>query len=512
VVLASIGSERHCPCSCGISSLTVRKLLKKGFQMTKKQVSGLCALVTLVLTIAAANTVAHAQTFSVLYNFEINTSDPYDFLNPGTLAQGQDGNIYTTSASGGVGYDGGVTGNGTVFNMTTAGALSELYTFNEGVTAGFQPYSGVTLGTDGNFYGTTFSSVLAGCYSNVGCGTVFNIGPGGFNPLYNFTGGSDGGNPIAAPVEGNDGNFYGTSADEDAEGSCGTVYSITPSGLTTLYTFEGTSGCDPEAPLVLGADGNFYGTTTYGGMNEQGVVFKFTPPAGPYSVLYYFDGIHGRFPVSLVQGRNGKFYGTTATASASSGVVFSITSTGKLKVLHAFAAAGSSDDGQSPLGGLVQATDGNFYGTTNGGGTAGSGTIYRISASGSYSKLYDFDGTTAGNPYVGLLQHTDGTLYGLSGAGGTYNSGTFYSFAVPGLEAFVSLVSNSGAVGSPVGILGKGFTGTKKVTFTGGSATFFVVSDTYLTATVPSGAKLGFVTVKTPTGTLKSNKKFRVTP
>ena len=195
---------------------------------------------------------------------------------------------------------------------------------------------------------------------------MFNIGPGGFKTLYSFTGGSDGGNPIAAPIEGNDGNFYGTSADEDAEGPCGTVYSITPSGLTTLYTFDGTSGCDPEAPLVLGADGNFYGTTTYGGMSEQGVVFKFTPPAGPYSVLYYFDGIHGRLPVSLVQGSNGKFYGTTATASAASGVVFSITSTGKLKVLHAFAAAGTSDDGQSPLGGLVQATDGNFYGVTGG--------------------------------------------------------------------------------------------------------------------------------------------------
>src|ERR1019366_5199962 len=106
---------------------------------------------------------------------------------------------------------------------------------------------------------------------------------------------------------------------------------------------------------------------------------------------------------------------------------------------------------------------------------------------------------------------TNGTLYGLSDTGGTYNSGTFYSFDVPGLKAFVSLVSNSGAVGSTVGILGQGFTGTKKVTFTGGSATFSVVSDTYLTATVPSGAKLGFVTVKTPTGTLKSNKKFRVT-
>ncbi|HWZ81084.1 MAG TPA: choice-of-anchor tandem repeat GloVer-containing protein [Terriglobales bacterium] len=470
-------------------------------------VFGLAAL--LAFSTIVVVTTAQAQIFSVLYSFDGSTSDPLSFPNPGILTQGQDGNIYATSVNGGE-IVVGEGANGTVFNMTPAGVLSELYSFEvtpPNIAVGCNPYSGVTLGTDGNFYGTTI-----GC-GDFGFGAVFVItASGDLTPLYSFTGGSDGGNPRSAPVEGRDGNFYGVTEQGGGPDNCGTVYQITPSGtLTTLHVFDTTSGCGPFAPLVQGTDGNFYGTAQQGS-NLKGVVFKITP-SGTFNVLYNFDGPHGQFPLgSLTQGSDGKLYGTTeAGGTFNGGVVFRMTTAGKITVLHSF---NPTPDGFGPVAGLVQATDGNFYGVTGqGGGPSNSGTIFSISPKTPFpfSVLQTFDGTTAGQPEISLLQHTNGLLYGLSLGGGTHNFGTFYSLNVA-LNPFVSLVSTSGPVGSTIGILGQGFTGTKKVVFAGGAAAFTVVSDTYLTATVPALAKLGFVTVKTPSGALKSNKKFRVTP
>jgi uncharacterized repeat protein (TIGR03803 family) len=231
-----------------------------------------------------------------------------------------------------------------------------------------------------------------------------------------------------------------------------------------------------------------------------------------FTTLHQFDVTDGEYPSSaLIEGSNGDFYGTTQTGGVNGvGVVFKMTSAGKVKVLHNFNRNGI--DGIEPLDGLVQATDGNFYGVTTQGGTFDDGTIFVISPTGkSYSVLNSFDGTNGMYPQVGLLQHTTGLFYGLTSYGGTNDYGTFYNFDA-GLKPFVSLVPPSGVAGSTVGILGQGLTGTKEVSFTGGKAAFTVVSDTYLTATVPSDAKTGTVSVKTPGGTLKSNKKFYVTP
>jgi len=348
-----------------------------------------------------SQSVARAQTLTVLYNFNSATTDPFSFVNPGTLTQAADGNIYTTSASGGTGTGVGVSGNGTVFSMTTTGQLNELYTFNAGISPGYQPESGITLGTDGSLYGTTLVGGAAGC--GLGCGIVFKYGAG-LGSLYAFTGGSDGANPFVAPVEGNDGNYYGTTSAGGGASNCGTIYKITASGvLTTIYQFDSVHGCTSNSPLVLGTDGNFYGVTMFGGANGDGVVFKITP-AGSLTVLFNFDGTHGRFPESpLVQGTDGNFYGTTETGGKlGSGVAFKITSTGKLSVIHSFPSGPT--DGQAPTAGVVQAGDGNFYGVTQSGGVSGAGTIYRINSTGaSYTDLYDFDGITASTPYVGLL-------------------------------------------------------------------------------------------------------------
>jgi uncharacterized repeat protein (TIGR03803 family) len=470
----------------------------------------LCTATMLMLAIAVATSVSRAQTVSMLYNFANNGDGPSAFYNPGVLAQGQDGNVYTTSFGGGFSTDPYAAG--TFFNMTPAGVLNLLYPFENNPNdpnTGCGPESGVTLGTDGNFYG---SDILCTIGNN---GQVFQMTPGGTRTiLYPFTGGSDGSQPLAAPIQGTDGNLYGTTYAGGAA-NCGTVYELTLAGvLTPLHQFDCTTGAMPSAPLIQATDGNFYGTTQGGGTGGFGVVFKIGPD-WTYSVLYNFDGTHGGTPYApLIQGTDGNLYGTASTGGkgtfGSAGVVFKLTLAGKIKVLHNFGS--TATDGNDPVTGLVQATDSMLYGVTQSGGSATSGTIFRLKTGGTlYTTLYSFDGTTAGTPEIALLQHTNGVFYSLTNEGGSLGGGTFYSLDA-GLKSFANLVPTSGAVGSTVGILGQGLMGAKKVVFAGGSAVPTVVNDTYLTATVPAGAITGYVTVKRPSGSLKSNRKFVVTP
>jgi uncharacterized repeat protein (TIGR03803 family) len=445
-------------------------------------------------------TSASAQAFSVLYNFGTNAGDPSNPTLGDIVLQGRDGNLRGTTPNGG-------TGAGAMFKITPHGTLTVLHDFD------FEPAVGVTLGTDGSFYGTS---------DGIEGGTVFKILPNGtLTYLYSFTGG-DGLHPEAVPVQGTDGNFYGTTTEggnsSNCYAGCGTVYKITPSGkLTTLYSFDKTHGEFPRAALMQGTDGNFYGTTQIGGPNDQGVVYKIAG-SGKLTVLYNFDGPHGGNPIStIVEGRDGNFYGTTTGGGAkNSGVIFKITATRKFAVIHSL---NGTTDGSSPSNGLVQATDGNLYGTTYNGGKTNQGTIFRIGPTKPYpyKVLYNFDGTTGAYPMVALLQQTNGILYGETYQGGTGDvnpcvvgqCGTFYSLNI-GAGPFVSLISSSGKVGKTIEILGQGFKGTTGVSFNGTPATFTVVSGTYLTATVPTGATTGFVTVTTPKRKLKSNKKFRV--
>jgi uncharacterized repeat protein (TIGR03803 family) len=175
-------------------------------------------------------------------------------------------------------------------------------------------------------------------------------------------------------------------------------------------------------------------------------------------------------------------------------------------VLHSFS---GSEDGSNPVGGLVLATDGNFYGTTASGGTMDCGVIYRISPKGKFSLIDDFSSSTGCAPLVTLLQDTSGAMYGDTYAGGTNNSGVFYSLKAT-LAPYAALVPAASKVGKTIGILGQGFRGTTTVSFNGVSARFAVMSETFLKATVPKGATTGPVSITTPQGNLVSKQNFRV--
>jgi uncharacterized repeat protein (TIGR03803 family) len=476
----------------------------------------------LLLAVAVLSAAAHAQTYSVLYNFSPGTKsgDPANPQYSGIIAQGHDGNLYSTTPAGGshCGFC------GVVFKITPSGTLTHVFDFNDTNGAGYTPFSGLTLGKDGNFYGTTD---VGGTFN---LGTLFKITVGGsLTKLYEF--GTckypckEGTYPKAPPVQGRDGNFYGTTTATIDGTDNGVVYKATPTGkFITIYAFDGISGGNPNDPLTLGTDGNFYGTTAKGGKSLQncwgssptcGTVFKITA-GGKVTFLYKFDQTHGAGPLGpLVQASDGNFYGTTSAGGDANGdgVVFKLTPLGKL--LWTYPLNGSVD-GKQPSAGLVQVTDGKgntvaFYGATTAGGSKGFGTLYKITPARAFSVVHDFDNNSGAMPEVTLLQHTSGILYGDTNLGGSDGAGTFYSLDDK-LPAFVSLVSTSGKVGDSIQILGQGFNGTTNVSFNGKAASFKVVSATYLTATVPSGASRGLVTVKTPSGTLTSNHVFVATP
>ncbi len=215
-------------------------------------------------------------------------------------------------------------------------------------------------------------------------------------------------------IQASDGNFYGTTSYGGANG-LGSVFKVTPTGtLTTLYSFRGVDGSFPQAhDLVQGVDGNLYGTTSRGGPGDDGTVFKITPE-GILATLHSFNGVDGSFPnANLVQGTDGNFYGTTAFGGDRSisvngyGTVFSIAPTGALTTLHSF----SWGDGAIPGTGLVQGTDGRFYGTTSLGGANGHGTFFRMEPDGMLTTLRSF-AVDAELPNDGLVKGADGSFYG----------------------------------------------------------------------------------------------------
>jgi uncharacterized repeat protein (TIGR03803 family) len=275
-------------------------------------------------------------------------------------------------------------------------------------TKGNGPHGPLVQGFDGNFYGT---ALLGGTHS---WGVVFKMTPAGaLSVVYNFMGAADGGEPQAGLVQGTDGNFYGTTLIGGCAG-CGTVFKITPGGaLTTLHTFVGNpDGGRPVGGLTQGLDGNFYGTTLLGGSNSNGTFYQVTP-SGTLTILHSFTGsTDGAQPSSsIVQAADGNFYGTTnAGTTNGNGTIFKFTQAGMFSTVYTFPAYGGP---QSSVAGLVQGADGNLYGTTSGGGN-GFGTAFKFAFDGMLTTIYSFHGNTSdgSQPVPGMMVGSDGNFYG----------------------------------------------------------------------------------------------------
>jgi len=458
-------------------------------------------LCTFTLFCVATAVASSAQTLTTVANFNgTNGQNPY----LGSLIQGTDGNFYGTTYYGGI-----KTYYGVVFKVSQGGTISDVYRFCsvQSCLDGETPGGGVMQAANGHLYGTT---TAGGAYSG---GTVFEITPSGqFNTLYSFPYRSD---VFGAPVQGPNGNIYGIASN--------TIFQITPTGvLTTLVTFPNNVGAQE---LVLSTDGKFYGTTGEGGLHGYGFFFSLTT-AGKVTPLYSFNSAaDGSGFRTLMLAANGNFYGTAESGGANSqGTVFEITPTGQFTNLYNFCSQTNCADGMAPTGTLIQATDGNLYGTTPFGGTGGidfcishCGTAFQITTSGTLTTIYNFcslancsDGEA---PYYGLVQGTDGNLYGATYGGGASASGggTIYKISM-GLDPFVETNPDFGKVGWTISILGTNLTGTTSVTFNGTPATFGVISPSLIKAQVPSGATTGTIQVTTTTGTLNSNVAFQVLP
>jgi uncharacterized repeat protein (TIGR03803 family) len=386
---------------------------------------------------------ASGQTETVLYSFGVRSSDG---RYPGAaLVQGADGNFYGTTAGG------GSLDCGTVYRISPGGTYSNLFGFG-GNPNGQDPLGPLSLGNDGNFYGTT---QFGGRDFD---GNVYRISPSGsFASLYSFTGFPNDGSAPNGVTLGSDGNFYGTTIDGGTgtlcSGGCGTVFRFSPGGSETiLHSFTGapSGGAAPFVGLVRGSDGNFYGTTLFGLngtnliitpasggrllTNGCGNAFRITPSGG-YTDLHSFAGppADGAWPWgALLQASDGNFYGTTEIGGANdSGTVFRVSPGGAYTNLYSFGS--QLNDGARPQAALVQGGDGNFYGTTAAGGAYNSGTVFQVTASGVETNLHSFSGSPGdGNDsYASLIQGSDGNFYGVTGSGGLNKSGTVFRLSVP---------------------------------------------------------------------------------
>jgi uncharacterized repeat protein (TIGR03803 family) len=504
------------------------------------RVSSALCIVTMLPIFASVE--GSAQTYKIVAN---NSTDSY---NP--FIQGLDGNLYgTTNATQGTyGYG------GSVIKMTPAGVITTVYQFCSlpNCTDG-QDVGGIIFGTDGNIYGVTQAggaNSSIDCSGEVvqSCGTVFKLTTKGkLTTLYNFcsqTNCTDGFSPRNALVQAANGNFYGvTYYGGNSPGcpndgvqplGCGTVFEITPSGkFATVYSFctQGTcsDGAFPAGPLVQGSNGEFYGTTLYGGTGFGGVqcgsqglgcgtIFE-VGGAGVLKTLYNFcipdgcpDGAHP--DTGLVLATNGLLYGSTVGGGAyNEGEVFSLSGTDTLKTIYSFCEESGCPDGDQVVG-LIQASDGNFYGPTAFGGANSSGTLFKLTPAGVLTTLYSFCAETNCNdgimPSSPLFQATSGAIYGYAN-GGSSGNGIVYSWTSPQLHKLVDTLPISGKVGTAVKILGNNFTGATAVNFNGTAATFEVVSASEITTTVPAGATAGKVSVTLSTGTVVSSDiKFRI--
>jgi uncharacterized repeat protein (TIGR03803 family) len=502
----------------------------KGLTAGNRLLPALLFLVT--LTIGAS-----AQTFTSIFDFNFADGAFPD----NSLIQATDGNLYGYTLEGG--HIDCPSGCGTIFRVDLQGAITTVYAFCSGgfpCRDGFYPNAALLQAADGNFYGSTTQGGAndgPGCPN--GCGTLYRLTPQGkLTTVYNFCSlpnCADGYFPNGVLVQLPSNDFYGVTAKggDNYDNGLGTLFKISPSGkLTTLHVFcpnfpDCYDGSLPSFGLTLASDGNLYGTTAEGGgvENDQnalyGTIYRVTL-AGTFTTLYAFCPVKGcsdgEFPIGqLVEAPDGSFYGATNQGgdANSDGTLFRITKQGQLTTIHTF----DGTDGSFPTG-VTLANNGAIYGGTGTNGPYGmGGTFFRWNA-GTFTVLHNFcsqsecpDGWGPAPP----TQYTNGTLYDTTILGGGYYNicafgcGSFFSF-VDGLHSFVTTNPGFGRRGSKVAILGNELSNATSVTFDGTSANFKVLSQFEILATVPSNANTGTVEVQLSSGTLATHVPFFVIP
>jgi uncharacterized repeat protein (TIGR03803 family) len=331
-----------------------------------------------------------------------------------------------------------------------AQTFTVLYTFTS-TTDGEQPDASLILDVAGNLYGTTQYGGTKG-----GFGTVFKLDTSGKETvLRSFAGTPDAEDPYSGLTRDKAGNFYGTTLYGGTGGGFGTVFKLHPNGKETiLHSFAGTpDGEDPRSVLVRDSAGNLYGTTQYGGTNGGfGTVFKLDAK-GTLTLLHSFAGTpDGEDPYAgLLRDKAGNFYGTTQYGGTGGGfgTVFKLDAKGKMTLLHSFA---GTPDGVNPLAGLLRDAAGNLYGTTYYGGTNGGyGTVFKLSATGKLKLLHSFAGMPDGqNPYSRLIRDAAGNFYGTTFYGGASGYGTVFKLDAAGKLTILHSFSGLADGGHPI--------------------------------------------------------------
>jgi len=467
------------------------------------------ALMLLSLLFSFAVVPAQAQTPTLLHTFMQTTTDAC--APRGNIVQGRDGNMY------GGGAACGANGSGAVYKISASGAEIVFFNFPQQWTncGG----AGLTLGNDGNFYGTCESGNPARSM-----GTIFRLTPAGvFTDLHDFTGANGDSLPVYPPIQASDGNFYGVTGNEVQV--CGNVYRMTPTGVyTNLHTFSG-SDCH-SSNLVQASDGNLYGTLASCTLTGSvGCAYKIST-AGIFKEIHGFAFTTGQNPCTgLIQGKDGKLYGATNQGAANgSGNIYKLSTAGVATDFHDFnnATDASCVNNVGPPVNLLQVADGSFYGVNPAFGPNGTGSIYKLTSAGVFTAFQFPNPPVDGDlPSSTLIQNTNGLVYGTtpSGGGGSGGcpqtcQGTFFKVSTSDVP-FVNLepTQQSGNVGSSVGVFGQGFSSASIVKFGGVPATTKTLSGTtYLAAIVPAGAHTGAVTVTTGTTTLTSPNTYKVKP
>ena len=487
-------------------------LLERAQAARRPHLFSRCAVTVLVTVFAIVGAPGAASPQTTVHRFNGSEGGA-----PRTaLIQGSDGYFYGTTRAG------GFWGRGTVFKMDAAGNVTVLHSFTE--ADGSDP-SALLQASDGKFYGTTRA-------------TAFRIdAAGNFTTFHAFTLFAEGLLPSGL-IQASDGAFYGTTF-AGGEFFRGTVFRLAPDGtLTTLHNFTFAEGRTTHG-VIQASDGNFYGTTSPAGVSGAYSVFRMDA-AGTVTVLRSFDGAEGFELSGLIEASDGRFYGTAAGGGGArgAGTVFRIDAAGTLEVLHSF----SGEDGATPWAGLIEGSDGRFYGTTlNGGFTPSSrsnlGTVFTIDEAGTLTTLHRFTGIDGARPFAGVTEALDRRLYGTTEGGG-YSTGVVFRLTPGTGQVAVSLEGEASGtvISNPEGIdcpgdctstlpVGDAVTLTAApgdgVTFHGwggacsGSGTCTVTTTEaaqYVTATfLPTGVDLLVTELSEPPAALAPGWRFTVT-